>query len=374
MEFLKKARSFHFSKFSKILFSENFENPIWRRNKNAKPKLNATAAANFKRSSKTQRHNALHFSRRTNSNTQTESTTSDFFPNRKIKFKASRAFCAANFKRSYFFLLLISCVAFGCQSSNIEQEIERDFSSVNLEWIPIENESEISVAEYSEKKLLIHCVRINLHSEKLRIKMLPQGEAQKGVFAKKFARKNSLAVAFNTTPFTARGNIFPSHQIAAGICINSGTRISEPLSSYCALAFFKDDSSEKKQGGFTARIFSTQGTPEINEAEFASGGFWQILKDGKILQFEKIRDSRTFCGIDKEGKTLYVFAAEGENKSRSSGMTYMECAEFARAIGISDAMEFDGGASTQLAVQGKSLLTYANKVKVPALLGFYFAE
>ena len=276
--------------------------------------------------------------------------------------------------RPYFFLLLISCVALGCQSSNIEQKNERDFSSVNLEWIPLDNNFEICAAEYSEKNLLIHCVKIDLSAEKLRIKMLPQNAGQKSVFAKKFARKNSLAVAFNTTPFFTRGNFFSSRQIPAGICINSGSLVSEPLSTYCALAFFKNDSSEKNQGGFTAKIFSAQSAPEIKEAEFAAGGFWQILKEGKILQFEKIRDSRTFCGIDKEGKTLFVFAVEGENKRRSVGMTYMECAEFARAIGIFDAMEFDGGASTQLAVDGKSLLSYSTKVKVPALLGFYFAE
>lgn len=276
--------------------------------------------------------------------------------------------------RPYFFLILISCVALSCQSSNIEQETKRDFSSVNLEWISVDGKPEICAAEYSEKNLLIHCVKIDLSAEKLRIKMLPQSAEQKSVFAKKFARRNSLAVAFNTTPFSTRGNFFTSRQIPAGICINSGSLVSEPLSTYCALAFFKNDSPEKNQGGFAAKIFSTQTASEIKEAEFAAGGFWQILKEGKILQFEKIRDSRTFCGLDKEGKTLFVFAVEGENKRRSVGMTYMECAEFALAIGISDAMEFDGGASTQLAVDGKSPLTYSNKVKVPALLGFYFDE
>ena len=101
--------------------------------------------------------------------------------------------------RPYFFLLLISCVALGCQSSNIEQKNERDFSSVNLDWIPVDNNLEICAAEYSEKNLLIHCVKIDLSAEKIRIKMLPQNAGQKSVFTKKFARKNSLAVAFNTT-------------------------------------------------------------------------------------------------------------------------------------------------------------------------------
>lgn len=276
--------------------------------------------------------------------------------------------------RSSFFLILISCVALGCQSSNIEQERERDFSSVHLEWIPIDGKSELCVAEYSEKNLLVHCVKINLLAETLRITMLPQGAGEKSVFAKQFARRNSLAVAFNTTPFSTNGNFFPARHIPAGICINARALISKPLSTYCALAFFKNDSPEKSHGGFTAKIFSTQIAPEIKDAEFAQGGFWQILKAEKILPFEKIRDSRTFCGLDKEGKTLFVFAVEGENKRRSGGMTYMECAEFARAVGIFDAMEFDGGASTQLVVNGKSQLTYVSKVKVPALLGFSFAE
>lgn len=266
---------------------------------------------------------------------------------------------------NFFLTFLLACVAFGCQSSNIAQNLERNFSNVQLEWNTIAEKPYISTAEYSEKNLLIHCVKVDLSNPNLKIKMLPQTPEQiNSVYVKDFAKENNLAVAFNTTPFLAEGIFKNKNQTPAGISVIEGEQISKPLKAYCALAFFEEEQ------GFSARIFASQKEEGLQSASFAAGGFWQILKDGQIVQFNKIRDSRTFCAIDKAGATLFVFAVEGENKNRSSGLTYMECAEFVKALGLENAMEFDGGGSTQLVVNGKSLLTYKNKVKVPSLLGF----
>lgn len=271
--------------------------------------------------------------------------------------------------RIYLFLAAtLSCAAFGCKSADFALEKERDFSSVCLEWKATSERQNVFTAEYSQEKLLIHCVRIKLDSPEIKIKMLPENAEDKSIFVKEFARKNNLEVAFNTTPFSAKGIFRNRGQVPLGICINDGKEISPPLSRYCALAFFKSENAD----GFRAKIFASQADAELKKASFAAGGYWQILQDGKTILFKKIQDTRAFCALDADGTTLFLFAVEGGAKSKSSGLSYMECAEFIKAIGLENAMQFDGGSSTQVIVGGNSILTYKNKVKIPAMLGFSF--
>lgn len=269
---------------------------------------------------------------------------------------------------SLLLVALVSCAAFGCKSADFAQEKERDFSSVRLEWKATSESQNVFTADYSEEKLLIHCVKIKLNSPEIKIKMLPESAQDKSVFVKTFARKNNLEVAFNTTPFSAKGVFKNRGQVPLGICINGGKEIASPLSRYCALAFFPNENAS----GFRAKIFASQADAELKEASFAAGGYWQILQDGKVILFKNIYDTRAFCALDADGTTLFLFAVEGGAQSKSAGLSYMECAEFTKAIGLENAMQFDGGSSTQIIVGGKSILTYKNKVKVPAMLGFSF--
>ncbi len=267
-----------------------------------------------------------------------------------------------------FLALAFSCVAFGCKSATFAQENEHEFSSVDLEWNATSEKQNVFTAKYCEERLLIHCVKIKLDAPEIKIKMLPQIAREKSAFVKEFARKNELEVAFNTTPFSAKGIFKNRGQTPLGICINDGKEIFPPISRYCALAFFQDEGKD----GFRAKIFASQADAELRSAAFAAGGYWQILQDGEIILFKKFHDTRAFCALDADGTTLFIFAVEGRMKSKSDGLSYMECAEFIKALGLENAMQFDGGSSTQIIVGGNSILTYKNKVKVPAMLGFSF--
>ena len=176
-------------------------------------------------------------------------------------------------------------------------------------------------------------------------------------------------MAFNTTPFYVHENGADKKHSTAGLCVNDGNLYSRALAGYCAIGFYGfekgTDASTRR-----AQIFASQKDKDLEGARYAAGGFWQILKDKKIIQFKELRDSRTAVGLDAAGQTLYVIAVEGENPSKSAGLTYMECADFFLALGCENAMEFDGGSSTQFCVNGKSVLGYRNYVKVPALIGF----
>lgn len=275
---------------------------------------------------------------------------------------------AAWYFSAVFFLFFL----FASQSSALPNARVRDFSSVHVEWKALENCPAIQIADYRESQLTIHCAKIDLTSPRLKIKMLPQKENSRDIFyVEDFCRQSGAVLAFNTTPFYVNETGIDKKHSTAGICVNDGNLYSRALGSYCAIGFYGFekgiDSSTRR-----AQIFASQKDKDLANARHAAGGFWQILKDKKIIQFKELRDSRTAVGLDASGQCLYVIAVEGENPAKSAGLTYMECAEFFLALGCENAMEFDGGSSTQFCVNGKSVLGYKNYVKVPALLGFAF--
>lgn len=244
------------------------------------------------------------------------------------------------------------------------------FKDAEIEWSEIHSGTVWS-GNYFQKKLKIHAVKVNLRAENLSVKIFPQDESDikkhDAKHPRAFAKDGPLLLAFNTTPFVASGIFQKSKRQPAGICINGGQLLSKPLGNYCALSLRKDENGK----GIEARIFSSQNDGELLLADYAAGGFWQILRGGEIIEFKPIRDSRTACGISKDGATLFIIQVEGEFFSGSRGLTYMECAEFLRALGAEDAMEFDGGHSSVLFVAGKS---YGSSAKVPALMGFSVSE
>jgi len=273
---------------------------------------------------------------------------------------------AARYLTALFFLFFL----LASHSSALPNARVRDFSSVKIQWKELENAPFIQLADYRESQLTIHCAKIDLTAPSLTIKMLPQKTgSQEALYVEEFCKKSGAILAFNTTPFYVMDSGKKKRHSTAGLCINQGEVNSRPLGSYCALAFYGFEDGAKFSSR-TAKIFSSQTDKEAKEAYYAAGGFWQILKDRKIIQFKDIRDSRTAVGLDQSGQTLYVIAVEGENPSKSAGLSYMECADFFLALGCVNAMEFDGGSSTQFSVNGKSLLSYRNYVKVPALLAF----
>ena len=109
----------------------------------------------------------------------------------------------------------------------------------------------------------------------------------------------------------------------------------------------------------------------IEDFDYVFGGFFEILKDDKEVEFSySSRNSRTAAGISSDGKTLFLLVVEGERKNLSRGLSYGECAKILKSAGSSDALEFDGGSSSSLFIEGKNVLLYRNFRKCAAFFGF----
>ena len=90
---------------------------------------------------------------------------------------------------------------------------------------------------------------------------------------------------------------------------------------------------------------------DFSHIQTAIGGAGLILKDGEVSDIGVIisgRHPRSAIGINKEKTKIYLVAVDG--RSHSIGANHEEMAEIMLRLGCHDAMHFDGGGSTTLAV------------------------
>ena len=140
-----------------------------------------------------------------------------------------------------------------------------------------------------------------------------------------------------------------------GIHIINGNLFSEPNPRYAAISFTKTDS------GWLAQIIKSQTPQALKDCDFAFGGFYVILEDGVEQTFRTVtHDSRTALGLSEDGKYLFILVVEGEQPLKSEGLSFQQCSRVLKKLGCSDALELDGGGSTQLCINGKSVLSYPN--------------
>ena len=162
-----------------------------------------------------------------------------------------------------------------------------------------------------------------------------------------FAKREKSLVAINATPYDKTK--------LAGIYKVDGKLLSQPVARYAALGLMCGAGGNVSG----ARIFSSQADTGLEDFEYAFGGFFTVLENGQVRQdFIRRSDSRSGAGLSADGKILYLLVVEGERASQSIGLSYPQCGAIFRAMGCSDALEFDGGGSAELCINGKSVLSY----------------
>jgi len=94
------------------------------------------------------------------------------------------------------------------------------------------------------------------------------------------------------------------------------------------------------------------------------GGWPRILRDGENVAGEsattegtlsrnaEARHPRTAVGFSRDSSTLFLLTVDGRSEN-SGGMTLVELANVMRELGAWQAMNFDGGGSTTMVVEGR---------------------
>ena len=259
------------------------------------------------------------------------------------------------------------------ESEIVWQKIE------NLDW------AEYFFFENADYPVRYHCVKINLSDKNLSIVTFPSSENDfshksgkkmnyfTGLTADEFADITNSKIIVNTAPFGGKNGKWDliarltSTRRICGVHIAEKKLLSEPIERYSAICFQKNQDRK----GYTAKIFKNQKNEDFTDCDFAFGGFFQILsKSKKIETFAKINDSRTAIGISADGKTLYLLVVEGEKRKVSKGLSYPECADIFLKLGASEALQMDGGGSSTLFINGKTVISYPTNRKCAVFLGF----
>lgn len=258
---------------------------------------------------------------------------------------------------------ITSFLLISCQTTKPYEKTTNtiDPSPCTIQWTNISPGIQTTDSKITSRKVTWYCAKIDLDTPNLQIIISPEENSSHNLFSlKKFAKKNKTIVAINTTPFDLGNTNAP-----VGIIINKNTLISPPVDKYSALYFLKNNKNQLR-----AFIANSQTEIPLSETDYAIGGFYTILENSKIHNFEKTYRSRSACGISHDGRFLYLFSATPSfSLNDQNGLTYEECAQILKSLGCEKAMQFDGGHSTGLCINGKLVESPLFQRKIPAAFG-----
>lgn len=285
--------------------------------------------------------------------------------------KASGSFLRLFLLKSIPCIIIICLFLFTDCVSPSKQEATSQFST-DMRWtVPewIELAPPINYYSYqntdTERPLVYHIVRVQLADSSISIGATSPIEADfyktLGNRTKDYVKQSGAFVGINASPFTYPAGIFSAKRDIAGLYVYEGTIVSQANEKYAALCFDKDK---------RAFIVNSQIQKSADEAWFSFGGFWTILEQGIIYPFEDIQESRTAIGISEDGFTLYILAVEKNKKS--TGLSFMDCAQILQQVGAKTAMQLDGGGSTSLVFHDFPQHSLLSSRKVANNLGIFY--
>ncbi len=109
------------------------------------------------------------------------------------------------------------------------------------------------------------------------------------------------------------------------------------------------DGLSTRDDGETARLQIVGGFPELLDGGVRVGD----LEVGDRPGFAAARHPRTAVGFDAGAGLLWMVVVDGRQMPRSAGMSLPELAELFLALGVTEALNLDGGGSSVMTVDGR---------------------
>jgi exopolysaccharide biosynthesis protein len=223
------------------------------------------------------------------------------------------------------------------------------------QWQPLEQGVDFLEGFTSKPKLRFWALRVDTADPSLEIRITPkeavdgvfQNNSMPATFVSSFVKQYNCIAGINTVPFDPVSAREGEKRIIIGLTVSSGVVVSAPAPGYDALVFYDDGSLS---------IENQAAISNPDSIRNASGGFYAILKDNTLTghalseQGGK-RHPRSAAGI--AGAALYLLVIDGR-QAASIGATEAETALILQTLGAVDAINFDGGGSTALALRDKN--------------------
>ena len=250
----------------------------------------------------------------------------------------------------YFFLFIVSCATL----SQVEGSAE-SLESVSPRWMTVQASGlDYFAGKVSRPRIEFYALRVDLTEPNLRIVVVPGGSYDGktvSVRVSSFVRDKGLLAGINALPFDAVSDIEGEPRTNVGLVIADGATFSPPHRNFDALVFYKDG-----RVAITAQSEIT----DFDSIENAVGGFYRILEHGELVpRVLNLNDSagvkhprhpRSAAGISPDNRFLYLLVIDGR-QIKSIGSTEAETALLLRALGATEAINFDGGGSSALVLR-----------------------
>ena len=166
-----------------------------------------------------------------------------------------------------------------------------------------------------------------------------------------FLTTSGTQVAINTNFFSCPCVTNAANpEYLLGLEVSNGKLVSSDQSGYASLLLTQNNQASLVAGGSVGNNISG-----IYNA-VSGGGF--VLRNGVDVVNGSIAgdplnpNPRSVAGLSQDGEFLYLMAIDGRQAGYSVGVTQSEEADLMAALGAWNAINFDGGGSTALAVQG----------------------
>jgi len=164
-----------------------------------------------------------------------------------------------------------------------------------------------------------------------------------------FAERKKVRLAINANFFAPCCNAAPEPKTVIGLLVSNGQVVSppttDPTQSEAVLAVTRENSAEIAQAP-QIRL------PSVNTAVAGSA---IIVKNGQDVSAASPNEGdplnpnpRTLVGLSDHGRYLYLVAIDGRVPGYSTGTTNAQSAALMLAVGATDAINLDGGGSTEL--------------------------
>lgn len=235
------------------------------------------------------------------------------------------------------------------QHSTLRQPRSESIGAFEPHWQHFRTGLDFAEAVIEDVPLELRALRVDLQNPAVRIAVNSPGKKEGSVPSIKttsFAENYRCAAAINANPFNISGTKEGVPLSVSGIAVSDSSLVSGPEPGYAALVFYKDG---------TPKIVQQDDLGDPSRIENAVGGFFIILKEGlfqdNISDFRKmVRHPRSAAGLSADGRYLYLLVIDGRTNS-SAGATERESAEIMLKLGARDALIFDGGGSSCLALR-----------------------
>jgi hypothetical protein len=215
--------------------------------------------------------------------------------------------------------------------------------AIRIPWISLGDGIDYAAFRYGNPRSDVHALRIDLFRVDV---IVTRGSGLDGIVVGKtvsdFAKEYSCYAAVNATPFSPATDKPGEARLLTGILLVDGIQKSPPAPRYAALAF---------EYCGTGQVIRQAEPGDLSIFRIVVGGFFPLLDSGMIVARESRREPMTTAGLSRDGRTLYAVVIDGRRPG-SAGATEKEAAAILVILGASDALSFDGGGSSAIAIRG----------------------